>query len=221
MSRDQDAVFRTGEGDAWLARNRAHLETYAMDADPLARALAWAGLRPRRILDLGCSLGTRLSTWCDGFPAEGCGVDPSAGAIAAAAARDPARRWQVGTVDQPGALPWRADLVVLSFVLHWIDRDRLLAALAAIDAALEPGGHVLIHDFWPERPERRAYHHLPGAGVFTWKADYPAMLEATGLYQPVQRQALAYPGWGPAAAGDVRSLLALLRRRRADEIPEV
>lgn len=217
----QEDVFSAGEGDAWLARNRAHLEAYDLEGDPVARAIQAAGLTPRSIADLGCSLGTRLSALCARHGARGVGVEPSASAVAAARARDGDRTWLEGTLDRHPPLPGAPfDLVVVSFVLHWVDRRRLLASLAAVDAAVAEGGCLLIADFLPDFPQRRSYHHLPDAGVFTFKNDYPAMLLATGLYRPLLRQVFDYPDWSPARpGGEVRAQVAVLERIRPEAIP--
>lgn len=212
-------VFSEGEGDAWFARNRAHLESYRAEQDHVARAVAEAGLRPTAILDIGCSLGTRLSALCERYGARGVGVEPSAAAIAAATARDPARAWHVGTLDSHPPLGGPFDLVIISFVLHWVDRRRLLAGLAALDAEVADRGCVLIADFLPAFPQRRAYHHLPEKDVFTWKNDYAAMLAATGLYRPLLRQTLDYPSFAPAAPGSTdRAQVAILERLRPDDV---
>ncbi len=216
----QARIFAAGEGDAWLARNRDHLTRYDTATDHIAAAIRACALRPRRILDYGCSLGTRLSALCDAYGAHGTGIEPSAGAIAAAAQRDPARSWHVGTLDAHPTLDGTFDLVIVSFVLHWVDRSLLLASLANLDRQVAPGGCVLIADFLPEFPQRREYHHLAGQGVFTYKNDYPAMLATTGLYRPLLRQALAYPAFTPATpgAGD-RAVVAVLERIPPELIP--
>ena len=214
MSRSvQSTTFAEGEGDAWYARNRAHLSAYEVDDDPVARAITAAGLKPRKILDIGCSSGTRLAAFCRRHMAQGTGVEPSAAAIDEARARDPHLSWHVGTLDDHPPLHGPFDLVVVSFVLHWVDRRRLLASLAALDAQVADGGCVVISDFLADHPLRREYHHLAGQNVFTYKNDYPAMLLSTGLYRPLLRQTLDYPGFLPAQIGTTdRAQIAVLER---------
>lgn len=217
----QATVFAGGEGDAWLARNREHLQHYDLAADPVARAISATGLQPRRILDYGCSLGTRLSALCATYGAHGTGIEPSAQAIAAATVRDPDRSWLVGTLDAHPPLAGTFDLVVLSFVLHWVDRRLLLASLANLDRHVTEGGCVVIADFLPDHPQRREYHHLAGQGVFTYKNDYPAMLAATGIYRLLSRQTLAYPAFTPAQPGPGdRAVVAVLERIAPELIPQ-
>lgn len=215
----QANTFADGEGDAWYTRNRAHLAAYDLANDPVARAISFANVKPRSILDLGCSSGTRLAALCRLYTAHGTGVEPSAAAIDEARARDPHLTWQVGTLDAHPPLHGPFDLVVVSFVLHWIDRRRLLTSLAALDAQVADGGCVVISDFYPEHPLRREYHHLAGQGVFTYKNDYPAMLLSTGLYRPLLRQTLDYPSFSAAQVGTAdRAQVAVLERIPASAI---
>ena len=217
---DQANIFSSGEGDAWFDRNRPGQAAYDPELDPLGRFIAAAGLSPRSILDLGCSAGVRLSAWCQRYGAMGAGIDPSAAAIADAQRRDPQRTWLVGTLDRHPPLTRTFDLVIVSFVLHWVDRRLLLASLAGIDATVATGGHVLIADFSTDFPVRREYHHLAGQGIYTYKNDYPAMLLATGLYRPACRQVFAYPTYAPVTPADHdRVQMALLERIAPDAIP--
>jgi SAM-dependent methyltransferase len=217
---EQATIFSAGEGDAWFDRNRPGQAAYDLAGDPLHAFLRTAAIAPRSILDLGCSAGVRLSAWCQHHAASGVGIDPAAAAIADAQARDPQRSWLVGTLDSHPPLNRTFDLVIVSFVLHWVDRRLLLASLAGIDRAVAEGGHVLIADFATDHPVRREYHHLAGQGIYTYKNDYPAMLLATGLYRPVLRQSLAYPSYAPVTAGDRdRVQCALLERISAAAIP--
>jgi cyclopropane fatty-acyl-phospholipid synthase-like methyltransferase len=215
----QDEVFRRGEADAWFRRNRAALEAFDPNRDPITRAVAQAELQPRRILEYGCSLGRRLSWLTDHYGASGVGIEPSDEALREARARDQRVAWLQGTMDDHPPLPGgRVDLVVCSFVLHWVDRRRLLSSLSNLDAQVEDGGFVVISDFFPDHAQRREYHHLPGQGVYTYKADYPAMLLATGVYRLRFWQTLSYADLQPRiiGAGD-RAQVAVLERWPDDD----
>src|SRR5262249_45817990 len=77
------------------------------------------------------------------------------------------------------------DLIIINFVLHWVDRSTLFATLAEIDRLLVDGGHLIIGDFYPANRMRVRYHHLPDAEVYTYKQDYSAAFLASGLYHQV------------------------------------
>lgn len=223
MSQSQEDIFRSGEGDAWFRRNRTALEAFDPGRDPVVRAVEQAGLAPKRVLEYGCSLGKRLSWLVERFGAEGVGIEPSAEAVKLARERDPRITWLTGTMDAHPPIPGGpVDLIVCSFVFHWVDRRRLLVSLGNLDAQVLDHGFVVISDFFPDHPQRREYHHLSGQGVYTYKADYPGMLLSTGLYRLLLRQALTYPGLEVlvgGASGD-RAQVAVLERRSWEERPE-
>ena len=54
----QSDVFLLSEGDAWYERNHAVLKE--MDKDPVVCALNGSGIKPNRLLEIGCSDGWRL-----------------------------------------------------------------------------------------------------------------------------------------------------------------
>jgi SAM-dependent methyltransferase len=85
--------------------------------------------------------------------------------------------------DLPVETGRQLDLVIISFVLHWIDRSTLLRSVAEIDRVVRPLGHLVIADFLRAAPERVDYHHLPGADVWTYKQDYAEVFVASSLYE--------------------------------------
>ncbi|HXC40610.1 MAG TPA: hypothetical protein VN667_16860, partial [Burkholderiales bacterium] len=56
-----------------------------------------------------------------------------------------------------------------------------------IDRVVRDGGYLCVGDFLPDYQQRRHYHHLPGAGVFTYKQDYAAIFESLGTYRALTR----------------------------------
>ncbi|MFW5829759.1 MAG: class I SAM-dependent methyltransferase [Planctomycetota bacterium] len=216
----QQAVFEDGEADQWFRRNKDSQEILQWDEDPVCQALAACELRPGRIIDWGCSAGIRLATCCRHYQADGVGIDPSGEAIAMARERYPQLDWRQHCIDVTPALA-AADLAICSFVLHWVDRARLLSSLARIDSSIVVGGHLLIYDFDPPYSQRRHYHHLPDAGLSTWKHDYAATFQATGLYRCVYRRSLAYKEGRAARPDDrERSVISILERIDPGTIPE-
>ena len=91
------------------------------------------------------------------------------------------------------ALPLTADaydLVIATFVFHWIDRKSLLASAAEVDRVLKAGGYLIIGDFAPFTPKKVRYHHRPDVEVYTYKQDYAALFLATAGYVTVAQQIL-------------------------------
>jgi SAM-dependent methyltransferase len=138
---------------------------------------------PRRIIEIGASNGYRLAAVASLLGAHCVAIDPSQEAISDGRTRYPQVEFRRGSLEHlPVAAGETFDLVILHFVLHWIDRSALLGCVAEIDRAVSDGGSLLIGDFLPDSPTRVDYHHLPGRNIYTYKQDYAAIFLASHLY---------------------------------------
>lgn len=206
----QDDIFAAGEADNWFRRNRDHLGVHG---DPLTDLVVAAGLQPRSVIEVGAANGYRVAALRERFGCRAVAVDLSEEAVADGRARHPEVEFHVGRID---AVPVADafDLVVVSFVLHWVDRHVLLRAVAEVDRLVADGGHLALADFLPDANVRVRYGHLPDDDVWTYKQDYPALFVASGLYRIVGSVAGAHGG--PVPADDVPSNervgMALLRK---------
>lgn len=209
----QDDIFRASEGDAWFQRNRSALAVRDMENDFPLRLLALYNIKPQKALEIGAANGYRLSALREKFGADVTGVEASAEAVADGAQRFPGVRMLHGVATD---VPLREtfDLIVVNFVLHWIDRANLLHVMNEIDRLLDDGGYLLIGDFLPDMPKRVPYHHLPGQEVYTYKQDYPAAFAATNMYRIVAR--MTGDSHSGKFTGEVsdrdRTVVALLRK---------
>jgi SAM-dependent methyltransferase len=170
----QDEIFRSSEGNRYHERNRHHRLDPSVDV-PI-RLLDLFGLVPRRVLEIGAGDGQRIALLAERFGSEAVAVEPSGSARREGADTYPLVQFLDGTAAQlPDGLGC-FDLVIVNFVLHWVDRETIAASIEQVEAHVEPdGGLLLLGDFLPRRPQRVPYHHLPAGQMFTFKADYPAM----------------------------------------------
>jgi SAM-dependent methyltransferase len=183
----QETVFFDGEGDAWFKRNP---EPYEPEIDPVLTCLRGHSIRPANILEIGAGRGDRLAELNKRYAANVTGVDPSTAALEHCRAEFPVVQFVSGTAR---ALPLPAeayDLVIATFVFHWIDRKSLLGSAAEVDRVLKPRGYLIIGDFAPFTPKKVRYHHRPDVEVFTYKQDYAALFLATAGYVTVAQQIL-------------------------------
>jgi SAM-dependent methyltransferase len=180
----QHDAFVRGEADAWFRRNRAAL---TVESDLVLQLLDRCGLDgTAEVLEVGAANGYRLAAL---HRRHGCGVtavEPSPSALADGRAQFPEIRYLQGVAHHlPDLEDGRFDLILVHFVMHWVDRAMLLRSVAEIDRVLKDGGHLVVGDFWPETPQRVKYHHLPNADVWTYKQDYPQLWLASNLYEEV------------------------------------
>lgn len=204
-------AFLQGEGTAWFRRNAQALSEPRASDDPVVGMLATRGRPQRRVLEIGCANGWRLAALHGlgrGLMAA-VGVEPSREALEDGRARWPYLDLRHG---HAAALPLapgeQFDLIILAFVLHWVEpRDRQ-ALYRTLARALAPGGLVAVADFRPRRAHRVPYHHLPG--LWTYKAHYTDLLaRALGLRVSARK---SFEHGGGADADENRCEVALLVR---------
>jgi len=207
MHEPQDRIFAQSEGDAWYRRNAAHLTADRPDVllDLVQSLPEHARAGVGSICDVGCSSGDRLARFAGALPAATtlCGFDASTEATREGTARFPGLDLRQGLADSP-PFDGPFDLVIVSFVLHWVDRSHLAKAIAAIDGLVADGGILLLSDFLPDRPCARRYHHRQDVSLFTYKQDYAAAFTGLGLYREVARRVFAHddPSKTPSASTD-------------------
>lgn len=189
LTMKQDEVFRIGEGDAWFRRNAANLDAHS-GHDPVLDTLSRLQDKEKihSVCEVGCASAWRLRRLPEVLPAvkRRAGFDLSDEAIQHGRAGDAALELRVGAASAPPFAD-QFDLVIVSFVLHWIDRALLTQSLAATDALVAPGGMLVLADFLPDTPCRRRYHHRDDVELFTYKQDYAAAFTATNLYREIGR----------------------------------
>ena len=180
----QDEIFAAFEGDRWFDRNHTALQQYDPDTDVPLQLLDLYRLRPQRVLEIGAANGFRVATIAKHYGANGVAVEPSADARRDGASRFPHIQFVQG---EAHAVPLHEsfDLIIVNFVLHWVDRIRLLRSVAEIDRLLADGGFLILGDFFPTNQTKVPYHHLTEHIVSTYKQDYAAPFLASGLYHTV------------------------------------
>ncbi|TAK30023.1 MAG: class I SAM-dependent methyltransferase [Chloroflexota bacterium] len=216
----QDDVFLADEGDAWFKRNRSYLvETTSTKTDYPLALIAQYNLHPKKVLEVGCSNGWRLDAIRRRYDCTCVGIEPSEAAALAGRERFPGLDLRIGLASRLPCPPDESfDLVIVNFVLHWVDRKTLLVSLAEIDRTVADGGYLILGDFLPDWPKRNRYHHRDDVELYTYKLDYAAILQSTALYTNVAR--ITFDHDQHALSGDVgsyeRGVCQLLRKSTSE-----
>jgi SAM-dependent methyltransferase len=162
-----------GDGDMTMGavyEHRLRLSTFGVfgpNLDDIGQSVArfmrqrYPRWRPRRILDLGCTVGHNTGAWKDVFPsAEVCGIDVSAPCLRYAHARAQAqqraihfRQMNAEQLKYPDA---SFDLVFSSMFLHELPRRSLAIVFREARRVLRPGG-LMLHMELPPANQLGAY----------------------------------------------------------------
>lgn len=180
----QDNVFSQSEGDRWFARNRSALEGFDAAGDLSLRLMDLYDLRPDSTLEVGAANGFRLAEIHRRTGARVTAVEPSAQAVAEGKRKFPFVAFVRGVAH---SIPLHDcfDLVIVNFVLHWVDRTKLIQSVAEVDRMVKDGGFLIIGDFQPSNRFQVRYHHLENEDVRTFKQNYAGPFLTSGLYHPV------------------------------------
>jgi ubiquinone/menaquinone biosynthesis C-methylase UbiE len=186
---NQDAIFQGAEANRWWQRNADVLHDQSrIDNDPVLRILLKREMKPRKVLEIGCANGWRFGELEKRYDCECVGIDPSVEALEDGKKLFPNAEFRKGMTSH---LPLQAgetfDLVIVSFVLHWVDRTTLIQSVSEIDRATQEDGYLVVSDFLPDVPTKRKYHHLPKEEVYTYKQDYSKLFLATEWYEELER----------------------------------
>ena len=184
MPPSQDKIFADFEGDRWFARNNPQLEKFDPRVDPVCRLIELYGLKPRKVIEVGAANGVRLEVIRQRYQSNVIAIDVSSQALADGRSKFPHIKFVRGVAH---AIPTKEifDLVIVNFVFHWIDRSNLLRSVGEIDCVVMDGGFLVIGDFYPSNFTKVRYHHSPDDEVYTYKQNYAAIFEASGLYSHV------------------------------------
>jgi SAM-dependent methyltransferase len=179
--RQADIFLQGGEGDRWLERNRDQLG----HNDPIADVIEVLGIKPTRVLEIGCANGWRLAALHAMYDCEVFGVEPSLLACVEAADRK-VPVWQMTASTLPELGP-KFDMIIYGFCLYLTDPSDWFNIVAEGDRALAPGGHLVIHDFGDEgKPFARKYEHREG--LLAYHVDFAKMWLGSPLYHRVHRE---------------------------------
>lgn len=177
-----DDIFFNVEGNNWYSRNK---DAFNIKSDIPLKLIELYNLNPGKVIELGCSNGWRLNEIKNRFGKNivCAGIDAGEDPIKAGSQMYSGLILKHGKISD---IPFEEefDLVIVNYVLHWVDRTSLLKSIAEIDRVLKDGGYLIIGDFYPDFPQRRKYQHLQ-ENIFTWKMLYNRILISTNLYKEV------------------------------------
>jgi SAM-dependent methyltransferase len=213
--RRQKETFLESEGDEWYRRHRDAFTAAEESDDRVMAALQACAVRPRRVLEIGCTNGFRLSWIRSRLGADCHGIDPSALAIAEGRARWPELSLQVGTADALSLPDDTFDTIIFGFCLYLCDRSDLFRIASEADRCLQDQGTIIISDFCPPFPYRNRYRSRPG--VHSYKMDHSRLFAWNPAYVEVYRRLFGHPEAGSGA--DFLEAVIVLRKELEQGYP--
>ena len=167
-------IYEIGEHEG-----RPFIAMEYLEGEPLSSRIEKSALPVDMVLEIGAANGARLAKISERFEARAVAVEPSAEAIQDGRVRFPDVKFVKA---KASAIPLQEmfDLIIINFVLHWVDRRNLLRSMAEIDRLLKDGGYLIIGDFLPSNLTKVRYHHVKNQEIYTYKQNYAATFLASG-----------------------------------------
>ncbi len=164
----QTDIFYSGEADSWYLRNKDSIEKRS-EEDRIVQKIKEMEISPKRVLEIGCADGFRLSQFNSVFKAECYGIDPSLEAIKAG--KDKYPNIHLSQADAAGMNfePDFFDLIIFGFSLYLCERDDLFKIAYLADKSLKDLGHIVIYDFYSKIPYYNDYVHYEGVHSYKMK----------------------------------------------------
>lgn len=180
----QDEIFIQSEGNRFFRRNFSFLKDASFRKnDPVIRILEKWRLKFSTVAQFGCCSGSLLAMVKERFGGSRfVGIEPSQEAIEFGMKAYPGIEFYRGTIAKHPLQKTCFDLVIVQFVLHWVDRSTLFKSICEIDGFVRDGGFLIIGDFDPNCPTKQRYHHLSQQRVWTYKQNYAQVFISTHLY---------------------------------------
>lgn len=171
----QTTVFHHGEAEKWYERNK---DVLTPENDPVLHAMAACEIKPKSVLEVGCSNGWRLNAIDGAILTQG--IDPMGPTTL--------RRGVVVKGDAASLHAFMSDefdAVIYGWCLYLCDREDLFKIASEGDRVLKDGGYLVVHDFHPFAAYKRRYRHVDG--LFSYKMDYSKLWTANPAYKLVGR----------------------------------
>lgn len=213
---NQKQVFLNSEGDEWFSRNIEERKSQ-LENDRLLRTIRFVELSPTKILEIGCSNGSRINLLKDELGAECYGIDPSTKAIEDGKKQFSEITLQVGTAD---SLPFEDnsfDTIIFGFCLYLCDRNDLFKIAFEADRCLIEGGTMIIKDFYPKFPYKNSYLHKEG--IFSYKMNYSKMFTWNPYYAEVANIVYGNSSLKYTDIEDEKEAIVILRKVHKNSYP--
>jgi ubiquinone/menaquinone biosynthesis C-methylase UbiE len=206
----QKDIFLSGEGDAFISRNRTTIES----DDWQKQDLLYAKLRQldlptgTRALEIGCGEGSRLARLRQDADWHCAGIDPSALGVTLACKKGIDAKQ--ATADNLPFADAIFDVVIFGFCLYLCDRTDLFRIAAEADRVLKKSGWLIIYDFYADNMYSNDYKHNPA--VHSYKMDYRQLFSWHPFYTCLAHQIFDYAGKSVPDNPDNWTALSILRK---------
>jgi ubiquinone/menaquinone biosynthesis C-methylase UbiE len=164
--------FLNSEGDSFFKRNSTAFENQNyLDNDIIMKNIKNNNILNYKenlnILEIGCSNGWRLNELYNlNSNHNYYGIDPSKDAIMNGSKKYDHINFEISTCDNMSFEKNTFDLIMVPFVLMYVDRELLLKSVSEIDRILKNNGILIITDFYSNRQRKNNYKYIENTYIY-------------------------------------------------------
>lgn len=213
----QKTTFLLGEGDRWFERNQQALSLRSFANDEVVKAIKELKLPINNILEIGCADGSRLDYLNRVMGFQCTGVDVSFSAIESGCRSFPNIKLEVCPADNLNFDNSLFNVVIIGFCLYLCDREDLFTIAKEVDRVLSDNGVVIINDFHPLQPYKKAYVHSDE--VYSFKMDYSLLFTWNPIYTKIYQKIYNHDGTNNIQSIDDRISVVTLHKSIDNAFP--
>lgn len=141
---------------------------------PVVKLILNKKIKPKKILEIGCSTGFVLETIRNLTKAKCYGIDVSKKAINEGKRIFKKINLKVGLFEDQKNKDENFDLIICGFFLFLLPPEKILGLFSKIDQALKYNGYIIIYDFYNKKFKKKKYKHNNDIKVYRW--DYKRIM---------------------------------------------
>lgn len=152
------------------SRNRHLRIRVATKTNKVFKIIIKNNIKPKKILEIGCSTGYLLEGLRQHYNCKAYGVDTSIIAIKEGKKLFKKINLTYGMFEKSKLKNSKYDIIICGFFLFMLPPSKILNLFSNIDLSLNPGGHVIIFDFFNDKNsfKLKDYSHNKNLSVYRW-----------------------------------------------------
>jgi len=164
-------------------RNRKY-RTEENKNHPIVKLIINKKIKPKKILEIGCSTGYVLETIRNLTKAKCYGIDVSEKAVNEGKKIFKKINLKVGHFEDQKKVG-NFDLIICGFFLFLLPPEKILGLFSKIDQALKYNGYIIIFDFFNKKFKKKNYKHNNDIKVYRW--DYKKIMMSLPYYNLIYK----------------------------------
>ena len=171
-------------------RHKISRAIVAPDRHPVINAIKKTKIKPKKLLEIGCSTGFVLKKISTITKARCYGIDASKEAINDGKKLFKGIKLYQGIIEKHKLKDQKFDVIILGFFLFLMPPKKILNLFNIIDNMLKDRGKLIIYDMHNNKYRKKAYKHNKNLSTFRW--DFKSIFLSLPYYEIIFKKINQY-----------------------------